>query len=168
VTYIPVVSNVSFALPLALLLAAGVLWWWTMRVSVPPRLAAVPPLRSWKVSPIAAVYASLRQDQYLLAAYLLKARLARLAFDQVGIAPDDLRVWMITKTTPALPIPLTPGKVWSHLTSAYASAYLAEGAPVWETFADVTVPRRRRRAAREFARAAAEVEEVIAAWTGSP
>ncbi|MCI4343361.1 MAG: hypothetical protein L3J92_04505 [Thermoplasmata archaeon] len=165
--YLPVLSNVSFALPLVILVAAGILWWWTTRVSVPPRLAAVSPLRSWKVSPVAAVYASLRQDQYLLAAYLLKARLARLAFDQVGIAPDDLRTWMITKTAPALPIPLTPGKVWSHLTSAYGSAYLAEGAPVWESFSDIIVPRRRRKAAREFARAAAEVEEVVAAWSGA-
>jgi hypothetical protein len=166
VAYVPILSNVSFALPLVILAGVGLLWWWTTRVSTPPRIGATPPLRSWRVSPVSAAYASLRQDQYLLAAYLLKARLARLAYEQVGFAPDDLRTWMVTKTTPALPLPLTPGKVWSHLSAAYRSAYLAEGAPVWESFSGITVPRRRRRAARDFARAAAEVEQVIAAWAG--
>jgi hypothetical protein len=168
VTYVPVFSNVSFALPLVILVGVGLVWWWTTRVSLPPRLAALPPFRSWKVSPVAAVYSALRQDQYLLAAYLLKARLARIAYEQVGIEPTDLRTWMLTKTSPALPHPLTPGRVWAHLTTAYRSAYLAEGAPVWESFSGITLPRRRRKAARDFARAAAEVELVIAAWAGNP
>ena len=46
--------------------------------------------------------------------------------------------------------------------------FVAEGAPVWESFSGITLPRRRRKAARDFARAAAEVELVIAAWAGHP
>jgi hypothetical protein len=162
--FIPILSSVSFALPLVILAAVGIVWWWTTRVSSPSHLAAAPPFRSWKVSPVTAAYSALRQDQFLLAAYLLKARLARIAFDQVGVAPENLRKWMLTGTGPALPEPLTPRKVWRHLSEAYRTAYLAEGAPIWETFSFLTMARRRRAAARAFARAAAEVDHVVAVW----
>ncbi|MGA8276093.1 MAG: hypothetical protein WB852_07370, partial [Thermoplasmata archaeon] len=69
--YIPVVSNVSYGLPLLLLVGAGLLWWWTTRATPPPHLHATPPYHSWRVNPVAAAYSSLHQERYLLAAFLL-------------------------------------------------------------------------------------------------
>jgi|HubBroStandDraft_1064217.scaffolds.fasta_scaffold206401_2 hypothetical protein len=162
--FTPILSSVSFALPLVVLAIVGIVWWWATRVSPPSRLAAAPPFRSWKVSPVAAAYSSLRQDQFLLAAYLLRARLAQIALQQGGVAPEDLRTWMQKDAGPALPEPLTLRKVWRHLSDAYRTAYLVEGAPIWETFSFLTVARRRRTAARAFARAAAEVDQVVTVW----
>jgi hypothetical protein len=164
VGYVPILSNVSFALPLVILTAVGLVWWWTTRVSAPPRLRASPPLRSWRVNPVAAVYTSLQGDQYLLASFLLRERLSALAQEQFHVPPAELRSWIRSKEAPALPAPLTPRAVWAHLNSAYRAAYLAEGAPSWEIFSEYTLPRRRQQAVREFARAAVEVEQVVAAW----
>src|SRR5580658_2113458 len=159
--FVPVLSNVSYALPLLVVVVAGFLWWWTSRSSSPPRLIASPPYHSWRVNPVAAAYASLREERYLLAAFLLRERVSELAQEQFGISPEDLRSWASGDAVPALPSPLTLRRVLRDLAAAYRSAYLAEGMPFWPAFAGLTVPVRRRRAARDFERAAREVEQVV-------
>ncbi len=162
--YIPVVSNVSYGLPLLLLVGAGLLWWWTTRATPPPHLHATPPYHSWRVNPVAAAYSSLHQERYLLAAFLLRERVATLAQEKFGVSPENLRSWASGPTVPDLPPPLLLRRVLRDLAAAYRSAYVAEGMRSWETFASVTLPVRRRRAARDFERAAREVEQVLAAW----
>jgi hypothetical protein len=162
--FIPVVSNVSYGLPLLILVVAGIVWWWTSRALPPPHLVASPPYHSWRVNPVAAAYSSLHEERYLLAAFLLRERVADLARERFGVSPEDLRSWASGDDAPMLPAPLTLRRVLRDLASAYRSAYIAEGMRSWEAFSSVTLPIRRRRAARDFERAAREVEQVAAAW----
>ncbi len=162
--FVPVFSNTSFALPLLIVVVAGFVWWWTTRASPPPHLVATPPYHSWRINPVAAAYSSLREDRYLLAAFLLRERVAQLVEQRFGVSPEELRAWAAGGEAPPLPAPLTLRRVLRDLAAAYRSAYLAEGMPSWESFSSVTVPMRRRRAARDFERAAREVDLVLAAW----
>jgi hypothetical protein len=164
VGFIPIFSNVSYGLPLVILVGVAFVWWWTTRAALPPYFVADPPYHSWRVNPVAAAYSSLREERYLLAAFLLRERVATLAQDRFGISPEDLRAWASDRNAPPLPPPLTLRRVLRDLVVAYRSAYLAEGMRSWQTFAGLTVPIRRRRAARDFERAAREVEQVVAAW----
>jgi len=167
VGFVPILSNVSFGLPLVILIAAVLAWWWTTRVAAPPYLTASPPFHSWRINPVAAAYAALRQERYLLAAFLLRERLAELAEERFGVFPEHLRSWASSDAAPALLPPLTLRRVLRDLTAAYRSAYLAEGVRPSEMLAGLTIPIRRRRAVRDFERAADEVQRVIAEW-GSP
>lgn len=164
VAYIPVFSNVSYALPLFILAAASLLWWWRSRPQSPPYLTASPPYHSWRINPVAAAHAALREDRYLLAAFLLRERLASVAQELYGVSPEELRTWAASGAAPKLPSSVSLRRVLRDLAAAYRSAYLADGARSWEAFSSVTVPMRRRRAARDFDRAVVEVEQVLAAW----
>jgi hypothetical protein len=166
-SFIPVLSNTSFALPLLILLVAAAFWWWTTRASTPPYLRASPPYRSWRVNPVAAAYSSLHDERYLLAAFLLRERVATLAESRFGVASEQLRSWATGPDAPELPAPLSMRRVLRDLARAYQSAYLAEGSLRWDFFASATLAARRRRAARDFERAARDVEQVVAAW-GTP
>ncbi len=163
-TFIPVLSNTSYALPLLLLVVAGGLWWWRVRIAPPPRLVASPAFHSWRVNPVAAAYESLRQERYLLAAYLLRERLAQAAAERFGVEPSRLAQWAASGEAPVLPEPLSYRRVLRDLRSAYRSAYLAEGARPSDVLAGYLGPTRRRRAAREFGRAASDVEQVLSVW----
>jgi hypothetical protein len=162
--YLPVLSNVSFGLPLLIVIGAGLVWWWVSRVSSPPYLVATPPYHSWRINPVSAAYASLRQDQYLLASFLLRERVAAIAQARFGVSPENLRAWAAGRDVPDLSLSLTLHRVLNDLASAYQSAYLAEGMPPWNPFSQLTLGMRRRRAARDFDRAARDVEQVVAAW----
>jgi hypothetical protein len=165
--YIPVISNLSYGLPLLILVVATLLWWWSTRAASPPYLVANPPFHSWRVNPVAAAYSSLHQDRYLLAAFLLRERVANLVQEKFGVSPEDLRSWASGGDVPPLPAPLTLRAVLRDLAAAYRSAYLAEGGRPWEAFSSVTLPLRRRRAERDFEKAAREVDQVMSAWRGT-
>jgi|HubBroStandDraft_1064217.scaffolds.fasta_scaffold375201_2 hypothetical protein len=165
--YVPLVSNYSYALPLLFVVVAGLLWWWTTRAMPPPHQVASPPSHSWKVNPTAAAYSSLQQERYLLAAFLLRERLAALARDRFGMTLEEMRTGAPDPRVPSLPPPLRLRRVLRDLRTAYRSAYVAEGMRAWDAFSPVTLPIRRRRAARDFERAAHGVSLVVAAWTGA-
>jgi hypothetical protein len=166
--FIPILSNPSFSLPVVLLTASALVWWWMTKTATPPRLVAAPPFHSWRVNPAAAAYDSLRQERYLLAAYLLRERLAAVAQQQFQVDPEDLRTWAARDERARLPAPLNLRRVLKDLTRAYRSAYVAEAMRSSEWFAAITLPLRRRQAARDFDRAARGVELVLAAWRGAP
>jgi hypothetical protein len=167
VTFVPVLSNTSFAVPLLLVVVVGLLWWWASRVTVPPRLVPTPAFHSWRVNPVAAAYESLQQDRYLLAAYLLRERLADVAWQQFQVTPRELRPWAVGGMAPPLPEALTYRRLFRDLTSAYRSAYLAEVSRPSDLLAGYLGTSRRRRAARDFGRAATEVEQVLTAWSSA-
>jgi hypothetical protein len=156
-------SDPTYDIPLVLAVVLGALlgWWARARSATLPEMTPRFGHDWWNKRPDTVAFVALSQGRYFLTLSGLWLRFSTVVREHLNIRVEVSHELDRASMSAELPEPLTLRRVARNLARAYHSAYLAER-PSWLELRWPWLGRRQqRRAARDFARAVADLEVAL-------